>query len=164
MDDNRSFFQQHLGGYIAGAAVLAFFTGPLLPLVDPNMLLLEGALFATGVGCLWNGPNTAYERMVAFFGIASLISALALGTYLLVPVANDMGTNARRCVVYEIDMISPKPRWTNSRDLFQALGCRPQSSKVANAQGHSTYVDVQGMPAVEPSKPPLAKPVLTPHP
>jgi len=154
MSDGKSFFQQYMGGYIAGAAVLAFFTTPLLPLVDPTYLLLEAALVATGVGFAWDAPTTRRQMATAIFGVLCLCSALIFGAYLLIPAANDLKALTGRCLVYEADMIASKPRWSNSRDLFQALGCRPQSQKIAIAQGHSDHIDVQGTSVTEPIKPP----------
>lgn len=56
---------------------------------------------------------------------ALIVSGAALiGT--VAPFLKRDATNDKRCLAIQRDMLSARPRRSDSPDLFQALGCRPQ--------------------------------------
>jgi hypothetical protein len=147
MSDERSFFQQHLGGYIAAAAVVAFVVSPVMPIANANSLLLIGSLVALGITATWDKPTSRGGQIYAVVGIVALIAAMAFAAWTFVFAAGDAVANNARCLVYEQDMTAARPKWTNSRDLFQAFGCHGQPTRLAQKQGGGGTLLVGGAPA-----------------
>lgn len=144
----KSFFEQHMGGYLVGAAVVGFLASPVLPLISPPLLLLAGLTLASGITMLWDKPaNRSLRVAIGAWGLLSLLIGAGALIFLMFSAAADLQSNGARCLIYEADMTDAHPKWGNSRDLFQALGCHPQPSALAEAQGHSDHIDVRGVPA-----------------
>lgn len=59
-------------------------------------------------------------------GFASIILFFAGSATFAANFEFSDGNNDRRCLAIQRDMLSARPRRSDSPDLFQALGCRPQ--------------------------------------
>ena len=110
----------------AAWAVLAFMWGPVLTLVQPAPLAISGVLFAIAIAVGIVSHRLNWEGALDM--IAPLAMGLACGVLqpAIYDVAVAQSANSRRCEAIQKDMLSARPRRSDSVDLFQALGCRPQ--------------------------------------
>lgn len=115
-------------GGVAWLALGAFCVQPLLPLVEP-IWFLNGGL-ALGLGCaffLTSYGNDA-RTMRSYWGSGIItIAGLVILTSVVTKAEARSEANQKRCILIEQDMLSKNPSLANGPDIFQALGCRPQT-------------------------------------
>ena len=115
--------------YGVPALLLAFFLQPDIAAASIDTRAgLAGVAVATLI---------ALETLFSFVegrgwrGLCLAIILLSAGTIfdeLLRPDKQSVHANDHRCLAIQHDMLSAHPRRSDSPDLFQALGCRPQGS------------------------------------
>lgn len=110
---------------VSGAAI-AFFLTPVMRFAP--LWLTVPAGIAAGVGlAIWFlgfdlGFPAKWEKLwfaIHLAGVTGLIIAFKF-------MVDDANANDRRCAVLQADMLSEKPKRSDSRDLFTTLQCRPQ--------------------------------------
>lgn len=126
---------------VALLALLAFCIQPFLPLVDPGAFLLGGIMLGGGLSTLL----LEYARPSSRFWVWGAFTSLVLGATIMIFVierADDLNAaNAARCKAIEGDMLSASPKIANGPDVYQALGCRLQTTdNVKMPQGTAASV------------------------
>lgn len=130
MDDNDrgDSMEWMFRGGVAWLALGAFCVQPLLPLVEP-IWFLNGGL-ALGLGCaffLTSYGNDARTMRSDWSSGAIIIVGLVILTSVVTKAEARSEANKKRCILIERDMLSANPALANGPDIFQALGCRPQT-------------------------------------
>lgn len=124
---------------IAGAALYAFVSQPILRFSSPKYLLFFAYCMTLCFMILWqtnDQPSTRRAKVTEWtkFGIAAVFFAVgsALAALATTEAIRDFDANDRRCLALQADMLSAKPALAHGPDLFQALGCRPQGSELVH--------------------------------
>lgn len=134
--------------FIAGAIIVAFFVSPSLKYYDPIILYIGGMALALGVFLVNYAISLAefkdFRRVtilgtsltgIAFIGlIGGSIPAQSLSAHL-----------DAQCAILQMDMLSLKPARSDSRELFSALGCRPQMKGTLKLPSGRGWIQRDGM-------------------
>ncbi len=118
-------------GYGIGLLALAWFSAPLIRYADAVALARCGVCAFLVILTLERShrAHSAVVRQVArgaFFGTAAMTVLFAGQLFFAArTMARD---NDRRCAVIEGELLRATPRRDDLADMFQAFGCRPQSS------------------------------------
>lgn len=108
------------------AAILGYFSLPLLAFANPVWLLNFGFIFALGASCWWFSRQLELPKSWRIFGTTfGLVGLLGLGVVIMDGFENST-KNDERCVIIERDMLSASPRRADGPDIFAAMNCRPQ--------------------------------------
>lgn len=117
-------------GVIVFAAVFSFFASPLLRFADLSMLASLGSLMGVLAAVVWIAvkndaePKWATTACVVIAGIVFLLIVWVLNVAIATASSNSV-----RCAALQTDMLSVKPRRSDSAALFQALGCVPKGAE-----------------------------------
>jgi len=118
---------------LIAAAIGAWMSGTLLRFANPVYLFIAASAIAIGIGfgcatILWSPQQAKSETQfhaTIFFAVLSLAGLVGL-----IAVACDATMNSSRfdyqCSLLMKDMLSLKPTRDDSKDLYDALACRPQ--------------------------------------
>ncbi len=109
------------------AALVAYFAAPLIGYMNASLLATFGFPLAAGVTGSWLTLHFGWNRrwdvvsnLAIVFGFIGLI-------WQVTAAQSRYNDNLRRCLEIEQDMLSLAPRRSDGPELFQALGCHPQS-------------------------------------
>lgn len=118
---------------LVAAAIGAWMSSALLRFANPVYLSIAAAAVAIGVATscatiLWSPPQVKTERLTY---VAIPTAGLAIiGLIGIIAVSWDAALNSSRldyqCSLLMKDMFSAKPTREDSKDLYDALACRPQ--------------------------------------
>ena len=134
--------------FIAGAIIVAFFASPSLKYYDPIILYIGGMALALGVFLVNYAISLSefnnFKRVtiigtsltgIAFISlIGGAIPAQSLSTHL-----------DAQCAILQTDMLSLKQARSDSRELFSALGCRPQMAGTLKLPSGHGWIQRDGM-------------------
>lgn len=119
-------FTQLLPIFTTGAAIAVVGSGPLLRFVDPVTVWTVALGLAAAVIINLLTEQEGLERWQQVLAWAFMTSACAVIIWTTSDWIAAARANDRRCLAIQRDMLSARPRRSDSPDLFQALGCRPQ--------------------------------------
>lgn len=132
MAENRQDMRYHLWGFGVAALVLTWAATPLLRYAPPINLFGYGFYTGLVLICLWEResntklPPKTYRVFVDIVLALAVVTSLYHAAQVLTISLRGSRANDQRCEAIQHDMLSASPRRTDSPDLFQALGCRPQ--------------------------------------
>ena len=120
--------------WVAGpiGLLLAFFWQPALRLIAPFILTSVSSLLVASLALVAGGSSVTNRR------VATLLYALAVGTgglgvgeaiYFTTAALPISDANDRRCARIEAHMLAETSSRAADAAMFQALGCRPQTTR-----------------------------------
>jgi hypothetical protein len=122
-------FQRRWWGYGTGLLVAYALSAPLIRYADPEALQIVGFLIAGVIFCghaaMTDRPSN-FTRVMPIATILAAASVAWIASSMLNHASWASRANDARCMAIQNDMLSAHPRRTDSPDLYQALGCRPQ--------------------------------------
>jgi hypothetical protein len=120
----------HFWGVGLSLIIFAFFAQGEIAMANPVILGTIGLCAAFAVLMAhWAGLSPAGKGR--WFSTAAIVCTLAAGGLITTEgwrVDRAIDANRGRCLTIERDILSANPRRSDGADLFQALGCRPQSA------------------------------------
>jgi len=145
---------------LAGIVVFAL-CGDLLRYSSAGAKAVVGLIVAVGLVGLHKGlaaqTNGARLAWLLPLVVGGLIVASRIGDFTDPAFAAALA-NDRRCLAVQRDMLAAQPRRTDSPDLFQALGCRPQGEGSVYAPPARQPIRRFAVKAQEPTKAALPAP------
>lgn len=118
-------------GYGIAAAVLAYFSAGEMAAADPIPLASAGLFLALAIIVDHHANTTEPSRWTIVMMVASVLlfcGGAGIVNYVASQAEQSIHANQARCLAIQRDMLSAHPRRSDSPDLFQALGCRPQGN------------------------------------
>ena len=129
-------FRRDTGGVVVGAALAAFFLGPLMRFANPVLMGAGGTLLGFALFTVYQVyvVPTVHKAMhilaafIAFLGLLALTLAFVSATRISYAV-DETCTGLQRQMMGAKEAVVPslKPGQAEPKDAFQALGCRPRT-------------------------------------
>lgn len=119
--------------FLVAAAIGAWMSSALLRFANPVHLSIAAFIVALGMGAgyatiLWSRQQS--KTKISTYLVISSVALTLMGMVGLVAVSLDAASNSARfdyqCSLLMKDMFSSKPARKDSKDLYDAMACRPQ--------------------------------------